>query len=310
MTRDCYAILGVAPAAEDVVIGAAYRALMRHYHPDTNPDPEAQARAREITAAYSLLRDPAKRAAYDAGRAAGEDLWASDEFPSVAARPAAGRGPAIAASVLALAAVAALWARLPNQPPPHASTLIAGAPKPVEHVAPKSAHARPETPLPLEPEHERLANLRRQIAPSAPSLPTPEEIVAHALPPKTPTPVRSSTAKPVRLAAATPKAALAQRVAEPAPPPRAGPVASEKPKPAAAAGDAARLATLDHLSTGFYGQSLVHADGAKKQQLLSARGRFAAQRSACHSDSCLANSYLAHMREISVIMERRAPAAK
>ena len=51
VNSDYYSILGVSPAAEDVVIRAAYRALMRHYHPDTNPDPEAQERAREITAA-------------------------------------------------------------------------------------------------------------------------------------------------------------------------------------------------------------------------------------------------------------------
>jgi uncharacterized protein len=63
------------------------------------------------------------------------------------------------------------------------------------------------------------------------------------------------------------------------------------------------------MSAGFFSQSMVHADAAKKELLLGARGRFAAQRSACHSDSCVAGTYLKHMREISAIMEgRTAPA--
>src|SRR5438045_3860323 len=39
---------------------------MRLYHPDTNSDPEAQLRVREITRAFAVLGDPEKRAAYDA----------------------------------------------------------------------------------------------------------------------------------------------------------------------------------------------------------------------------------------------------
>lgn len=311
MTRDCYSILGVAPAAEDVVIGAAYRALMRHYHPDTNADPEAQARAREITAAYALLRDPAKRAAYDAGRAAGEDLWASDEPPPVPVRAAAGRGPAIAASFVALTAVATLWAWPPNQEVRSASQPIVSVTTAAGHASPKTTHTRPDPPLALEPEHERLARLRSQIAPSpAPPLAGVDEIAVSEPAPTPPKPLRSPSAKPARLAAATPNAAVTQKAVTPAATPRTAKDASEKPKTATAAGDAARLATLDRLSTGFYGQSLVNADSAKKQLLISARGRFAAQRNACHSDSCVANTYLAHMREISTIMERRAPAAK
>ena len=60
-----YDTLRVVPWAEDAVIRAAYRALMRLYHPDTNRDPEAQSRVRDITRAYAVLGDPEKRAAYD-----------------------------------------------------------------------------------------------------------------------------------------------------------------------------------------------------------------------------------------------------
>ena len=107
MTSDCYAILGVSPAAEDVVIGAAYRALIRHYHPDTNPDPAAQARAREITAAYAVLRDPASRAEYDARRSAADDFWDVEVTPR---RPPPMRATGIALAALAVVLVGAVWA--------------------------------------------------------------------------------------------------------------------------------------------------------------------------------------------------------
>ena len=35
--KDHYSVLGVTPASEDVVIRAAYHALMRRYHPDADP---------------------------------------------------------------------------------------------------------------------------------------------------------------------------------------------------------------------------------------------------------------------------------
>jgi hypothetical protein len=67
---DYYAILGVAPGSEDIVIQAAYRALMRRYHPDKNPSKEAQRKTVEINAAYAILGDANQRAAYDARRTA------------------------------------------------------------------------------------------------------------------------------------------------------------------------------------------------------------------------------------------------
>ncbi len=62
---DYYQKLGVSRTSEDVVIRAAYLALMRRYHPDTNQSSSAAERAREITTAYEVLSDKNKRAAYD-----------------------------------------------------------------------------------------------------------------------------------------------------------------------------------------------------------------------------------------------------
>lgn len=62
---DYYAVLGVAPTSDDVVIRAAYRALMLKYHPDTNTDARSTLKAAQINEAYKVLSDAFKRAQYD-----------------------------------------------------------------------------------------------------------------------------------------------------------------------------------------------------------------------------------------------------
>jgi len=60
-----YEILGVSPTATPEEIKSAYRHLSKLYHPDLNPSPEATIRMKEINCAYDVLKDPARRAAYD-----------------------------------------------------------------------------------------------------------------------------------------------------------------------------------------------------------------------------------------------------
>jgi len=68
--RDYYQVLRVDPAAEPEVIHAAYRRLAAMYHPDVDASPDASARMAEINQAYSVLKDPEQRAAYDRARGA------------------------------------------------------------------------------------------------------------------------------------------------------------------------------------------------------------------------------------------------
>jgi molecular chaperone DnaJ len=66
MRMDYYRILGVSRGASDETIKKAYRKLVFEHHPDRNPDSkEAEARIREINAAYEIVGDPEKRRSYD-----------------------------------------------------------------------------------------------------------------------------------------------------------------------------------------------------------------------------------------------------
>ncbi len=74
LEKDLYAVLGVAADSDDKTIRRAYRKLARELHPDTHPDDsEAAERFKEVTAAYGVIGDEAKRAEYDEFRRAVAD---------------------------------------------------------------------------------------------------------------------------------------------------------------------------------------------------------------------------------------------
>jgi curved DNA-binding protein len=74
--KDYYQTMGVARDASSDDIKRAYRRLARKFHPDVSKEKNAEARFKEIGEAYEVLRDPEKRAAYDAlgTRKPGEDF--------------------------------------------------------------------------------------------------------------------------------------------------------------------------------------------------------------------------------------------
>lgn len=94
--RDPYDVLGVSRTASDAEVKRAYRRLAKAHHPDLSPGDRGRAdRFREITSAYEILGDSARRAQFDrtgglhggAGGRAGGGPWAR-------ARRAAGPGGA------------------------------------------------------------------------------------------------------------------------------------------------------------------------------------------------------------------------
>lgn len=61
-----YETLGVEPTAPAEDVKRAYRALVKRWHPDKNPgDPQAEAKIRDINAAWDELSTPERRASYD-----------------------------------------------------------------------------------------------------------------------------------------------------------------------------------------------------------------------------------------------------
>lgn len=67
--KDYYKVLGVSDNAAAKEIGRAYRKLAKQYHPDANPGSEE--RFKEISAAYDVLGDDAKKKEYDEVRRLG-----------------------------------------------------------------------------------------------------------------------------------------------------------------------------------------------------------------------------------------------
>ena len=63
--KDYYKTLGVKPDASASEIKKAYRKSARKYHPDVNTGADAEAKFKDVTEAYEVLKDPERRAAYD-----------------------------------------------------------------------------------------------------------------------------------------------------------------------------------------------------------------------------------------------------
>jgi hypothetical protein len=118
---DYYAALGLAPTADETAIRAAYRRLARRYHPDV-AGPPGLPRMRALNAAYAVLGDPEKRAAYDQRQGFAVATPTSSPAPRPAPAPTVPRTGSLRASSGPLQRIVALDA----PPMPIAALALAG----------------------------------------------------------------------------------------------------------------------------------------------------------------------------------------
>jgi curved DNA-binding protein CbpA len=140
-SRNLYDVLNVAPEAEPIVVEAAYKALIKKYHPDQAAEAPVSKDAAEINEAFAVLKDPARRADYD------HRLWTRQQALRLAGLQAAGRarrprfaafGGWVVAGLLACA-LAAVAVGKSLAPPP--LTAAAKAAEPHDTEAPVRAAA-------------------------------------------------------------------------------------------------------------------------------------------------------------------------
>jgi len=88
--RDYYDVLGVPRNSSKDQIKDAYRKLAMQYHPDRNKAPDAEEKFKDVSEAYAVLSDDAKRQQYDTLGHAGfdqryteEDIFRGADFESI-----------------------------------------------------------------------------------------------------------------------------------------------------------------------------------------------------------------------------------
>ena len=153
--RNLYDVLNVAPEAEAVVVEAAYKALIKKYHPDQAADAPVSKDAAAINEAFAVLKDPAKRADYD------HRLWSKQQQLRLAGLQAgvvprrsrfAALGGWIVAGLLACALAAVALGR--SLEPPQLNA-VAEAAEPDDLEAPARAAAAKAAAA--EAVHDRVA---------------------------------------------------------------------------------------------------------------------------------------------------------
>ncbi len=90
--KDYYQVLGVPKNATQAEIKKAYRKLAQTYHPDANQgDKSAEERFKEISAAYDVVGDEAKRKQYDQVRDMASSGFGAGGFPGAGTAGPGGR---------------------------------------------------------------------------------------------------------------------------------------------------------------------------------------------------------------------------
>jgi hypothetical protein len=114
-------MLGVRPNSDLAEIRAAYRALMRRYHPDADSSSGAADRARDINVAYSILSNTEKRASYDESLMEHRRIRFDPPTMAMAERRRARLAPIAAIGFALVAAGMVVFALSPAGPAPNRS---------------------------------------------------------------------------------------------------------------------------------------------------------------------------------------------
>lgn len=124
---DYYAVLGVSPDADETVIRAAWKALLRKYHPDTAQGvPDAADRTRAFNAAWAVLGNNNSRIAYDLQRTAPPEDEARPGWASPYPMPPRRGAGTTFALILAFVGLPAVAITLPGVPGQVAAMLPGG----------------------------------------------------------------------------------------------------------------------------------------------------------------------------------------
>ena len=117
--KDYYKILGVAKDAGADDIKKAYRRLAHKYHPDVSKAEDAEEKFKEVAEAYATLKDPEKRAAYDAlgTQQAGSGTRKPASRSTMPTLPTCSRPSAIAAAAAGSRNAASSAARITRSKP-------------------------------------------------------------------------------------------------------------------------------------------------------------------------------------------------
>jgi curved DNA-binding protein len=82
VSKDYYAVLGVAPTSTPQDIKKAFRRMARECHPDVFPnDKQKEAQFKEISEAYEVIGDPDARRRYDEARRLSTPVYSSNHPP-------------------------------------------------------------------------------------------------------------------------------------------------------------------------------------------------------------------------------------